>query len=186
MGGRRAAGKLLSQDQSALRIAHRRQDRPGDADFLEERSCHLRSAGAQYRDGAAGGDQAEIDWISFACVLIRREVVEQIGPMDEGFFMYFEDVDYCLRARSAGWQIAYVPSRVSSICAAVDRLNSSPSRNCVVVRRITINHGRGISPNITARPVRGGPICAGTLDAAFPLLAKSWEKGPPYFGPRSG
>ena len=44
----------------------------------------------------AGGDQAEIDWISFACVLIRREVVEQIGPMDEGFFMYFEDVDYCL------------------------------------------------------------------------------------------
>jgi N-acetylglucosaminyl-diphospho-decaprenol L-rhamnosyltransferase len=52
----------------------------------------------------------EIDWISFACVLIRREVVAAIGPMDDGFFMYFEDVDYCRRARSAGWKIAYVPA----------------------------------------------------------------------------
>ncbi|HUE16834.1 MAG TPA: glycosyltransferase family 2 protein [Planctomycetaceae bacterium] len=51
----------------------------------------------------------EIEWISFACVLIRTEVIESIGRMDEGFFMYFEDVDYCRRARSAGWQIAYAP-----------------------------------------------------------------------------
>jgi N-acetylglucosaminyl-diphospho-decaprenol L-rhamnosyltransferase len=55
-------------------------------------------------------DPSQIDWISFACVLIRRDVVSQIGPMDEGFFMYFEDVDYCLRARTAGWQIAYAPA----------------------------------------------------------------------------
>jgi len=54
--------------------------------------------------------RSEIDWISFACVLIRRDVVSQIGPMDDGFFMYFEDVDYCLRARQAGWRIAYAPS----------------------------------------------------------------------------
>jgi N-acetylglucosaminyl-diphospho-decaprenol L-rhamnosyltransferase len=54
--------------------------------------------------------QDEIEWISFACVLIRTEVIESIGRMDEGFFMYFEDVDYCRRARSAGWQIAYAPA----------------------------------------------------------------------------
>jgi hypothetical protein len=51
----------------------------------------------------------EIEWISFACVLIRREVFESVGMMDEGFFMYFEDVDYCRRAREANWQIAYAP-----------------------------------------------------------------------------
>lgn len=62
------------------------------------------------RNGGVDNDRAEIDWISFACVLIRRDVVSQIGPMDEGFFMYFEDADYCLRARKAGWQIAYAPS----------------------------------------------------------------------------
>jgi N-acetylglucosaminyl-diphospho-decaprenol L-rhamnosyltransferase len=51
-----------------------------------------------------------IEWISFACVLIRQEVIAAIGPMDEGFFMYFEDVDYSRRARQAGWQIAYAPA----------------------------------------------------------------------------
>lgn len=52
---------------------------------------------------------AEPDWIGFACVLIRREVIEQVGLLDEGFFMYFEDVDYCRRARDAGWTILYWP-----------------------------------------------------------------------------
>jgi GT2 family glycosyltransferase len=61
-------------------------------------------------DRNLGGDSSQIDWISFACVLIRRNVVCEIGPMDEGFFMYFEDVDYCLRARNAGWRITYAPS----------------------------------------------------------------------------
>ena len=50
------------------------------------------------------------DWVSFAAVLIRREVLEDIGYLDEGYFMYFEDVDYCLRARKAGWGIATSPS----------------------------------------------------------------------------
>ena len=38
------------------------------------------------------------EWTSFACVLIRRKVFEDIGPLDEEFFMYFEDVDFCMRA----------------------------------------------------------------------------------------
>ena len=48
-------------------------------------------------------------WTSFACVLIRHEVIEQIGLMDEGYFMYFDDVDYCRRAKKAGWQILHFP-----------------------------------------------------------------------------
>ena len=51
----------------------------------------------------------EPHWTSFACVLIRREVIEQIGLMDEGYFMYFDDVDYCRRARNAGWKILHWP-----------------------------------------------------------------------------
>jgi hypothetical protein len=49
------------------------------------------------------------DWISFACVLLRRGVVERIGGLDEGYFMYFEDVDYCRRARAAGWRVLRWP-----------------------------------------------------------------------------
>ncbi|MGB3536449.1 MAG: glycosyltransferase family 2 protein [Microcoleaceae cyanobacterium] len=51
----------------------------------------------------------EPQWTSFACVLIRREVIEQIGLMDEGYFMYFDDVDYCRRTRQAGWTILHWP-----------------------------------------------------------------------------
>ncbi|MDY7107618.1 MAG: glycosyltransferase family 2 protein [Planctomycetota bacterium] len=61
---------------------------------------------------AAGLPQApaESDWVSFACILIRREVIDQIGPMDEQYFMYFEDIDYARRARAAGWRVLYDPS----------------------------------------------------------------------------
>ncbi len=51
----------------------------------------------------------EPGWVGFACVLVRREVIEQIGFLDEGYFMYFEDVDYCRRARAGGWHILYWP-----------------------------------------------------------------------------
>lgn len=52
---------------------------------------------------------AQIEWASFACILLRGEMVQELGPMDEGYFLYFEDVEYALRARRAGWQIDYVP-----------------------------------------------------------------------------
>jgi hypothetical protein len=52
----------------------------------------------------------EPGWVGFACVLIRREVVDAIGPLDDDYFMYFEDVDYCRRARQAGWKVLYWPA----------------------------------------------------------------------------
>lgn len=52
----------------------------------------------------------EPPWASFACIMIRREVIQQVGFMDEGYFMYFEDIDYCRRARQQGWAIVYEPA----------------------------------------------------------------------------
>lgn len=49
-------------------------------------------------------------WISFAAVLIRNDVLTSAGQLDEGFFLYFEDSEYCLRVRKAGWDIIYVPA----------------------------------------------------------------------------
>ena len=51
----------------------------------------------------------QIGWASFACILLRGAMVRAIGPMDEGYFLYFEDTEYCLRAARAGWPLAYVP-----------------------------------------------------------------------------
>lgn len=50
------------------------------------------------------------DWVPFAGVLIRQELRDQIGDMDDQFFMYYEDVDYCLRAKQAGWDVLCCPT----------------------------------------------------------------------------
>jgi GT2 family glycosyltransferase len=50
----------------------------------------------------------QVENVSGSCMLIRREVLEGIGYLDEGFFAYQEDADFCFRARQAGWQIYYV------------------------------------------------------------------------------
>lgn len=54
-------------------------------------------------------DITETDWVSFACVLIRGETRKRIGDMDEGYFLYYDDVDYCRMARRAGWKVVHVP-----------------------------------------------------------------------------
>ncbi len=54
-------------------------------------------------------DPDQIGWASFACILLNGRMVQEIGPMDEGYFLYFEDAEYCLRARRAGWRIQRVP-----------------------------------------------------------------------------
>ena len=48
-------------------------------------------------------------WTSFACVLLRHKLLNKIGFMDDGFFMYFEDIEFCRRARKAGWAIVHNP-----------------------------------------------------------------------------
>jgi len=55
-------------------------------------------------------DPSKIEWSSFACILLRGDMVRALGPMDEGYFLYFEDEEYALRAHRAGWKVAHVPA----------------------------------------------------------------------------
>lgn len=72
------------------------------------------------------------EWVSFAAVLVRRNVFERIGMLDAGFFMYFEDMDFCYRARQAGFEILYWPeSRIVHLrggSSPVKSLTSQRSR----------------------------------------------------------
>jgi GT2 family glycosyltransferase len=52
---------------------------------------------------------SEVDWVSGAAMLLRQELINQIGLMDEGYFMYCEDVDLCKRAGMRGWKVVYYP-----------------------------------------------------------------------------
>ncbi len=50
-----------------------------------------------------------VDWVGGACMLLRRQALDQVGMLDESFFIYFEEADLCWRLRDAGWETYYVP-----------------------------------------------------------------------------
>lgn len=51
----------------------------------------------------------EVAQIPGACLMVKREVIEKIGFLDERFFVWMEDVDFCLRIKQAGWKLMYLP-----------------------------------------------------------------------------
>jgi N-acetylglucosaminyl-diphospho-decaprenol L-rhamnosyltransferase len=51
-----------------------------------------------------------VDWLLGACMFIRREILETVGPLDEGYFLYVEDIDWARRMHREGWQVYYVPT----------------------------------------------------------------------------
>lgn len=60
--------------------------------------------------------QMDVDQVMGAALMTRKSIIEQVGPMDEQFFMYYEEVDLCLRIKRAGWRIVYVPkSKITHI-----------------------------------------------------------------------
>ncbi|MFO0850937.1 MAG: glycosyltransferase family 2 protein [Gemmataceae bacterium] len=50
------------------------------------------------------------DWVSGASLMVRRAVFDAVGLLDEGYFLYYEETDFCLRAKRAGWACWYVPA----------------------------------------------------------------------------
>ena len=71
----------------------------------------------------------ETDWVSGASMIIRRETMEATGLLDEGYYTYFDDIDYCLNAHKRGWPTWYVPtSRVVHLVGQSTGINSRPKR----------------------------------------------------------
>ncbi|NWF70448.1 MAG: glycosyltransferase family 2 protein [Chloroflexi bacterium] len=60
-----------------------------------------------YAEDVADTATAEVDWVQGSALLARRAVYEQIGGLDEGYVMYSEELDWCKRAKGAGWRVVY-------------------------------------------------------------------------------
>jgi GT2 family glycosyltransferase len=65
--------------------------------------------GANQPDAGGFDGSQDLDWVSGCALLVRRSVVEQQGMLDERFYYYWEETEWCLRARKAGWRIVLAP-----------------------------------------------------------------------------
>ncbi len=63
-----------------------------------------------YVADVSDAEEQLVDWVTGAAMLVRREVIGDVGLLDPGFFMYSEELDWCRRIHQAGWDIGYTPS----------------------------------------------------------------------------
>jgi len=93
-----------------------------------------------------------VDWLSGACLLVRRAAIAEVGGMDEKFFMFNEDVDWCRRFRDAGWSNVYLPAATVTHQVGASRKKVAPrviwARHLGMIRYYRKHHSR--NPLLTA------------------------------------
>jgi GT2 family glycosyltransferase len=111
---------------------------------------------------------AEVDAVVGAFLLVRRAVIEQIGLLDERFFMYCEDEDWCWRAKQAGWRVVYHPG----VRVRHRKGSSTRQRPFAMIwhwhRSIFLYHRKNIAPRYPA--VVNGAVYAGMLGSLAATL----------------
>jgi N-acetylglucosaminyl-diphospho-decaprenol L-rhamnosyltransferase len=114
----------------------------------------------------------QVDWVSGACMLLRRAAFDQVGGFDEGYFMYHEDMDLCLELYRAGWRVVFDPGAL-----VVHRVGGStrhaPYRKVVNHHRSALRFYRrryGRDPRIVLVPLVGAFLLARGLAS----LARTW------------
>jgi len=77
--------------------------------FLRKLAPRSRALNAFYGGGFAHDEVHEADFVMGACMLVRREAVEQVGALDDAFFLFSEETDWAYRFRKAGWKVLFFP-----------------------------------------------------------------------------
>ncbi len=139
----------------------------GDFPALRSELPWLRRVARGPQTFTAGAWQLlEVDWAKGACLMIRRTAWEQVGGLDEDYWLYTEEADWCYRARQKGWTIVILPdARVVHVEQAASRQNAA--RSLIQYHRSRALFLRKHASPLAARALWG--ICA--LKAALYVLA---------------
>jgi GT2 family glycosyltransferase len=78
--------------------------------FVRKLAPHTQALNAFYAGGFDHDEVTEADWLMGAVLLVRRAAIEQVGPADDGFFLFSEETDWCLRFHEAGWAVLFDPA----------------------------------------------------------------------------
>jgi len=81
-----------------------------ESTFLQQSFPHSSILSRYYVLDRAEDETQEVDWLVGACLLMRRRALDEVGPLDERFFMYSEEMDWCYRAKKQGWKVVYLPA----------------------------------------------------------------------------
>ena len=81
-----------------------------ESTILQQWFPHNRVLDRYYVNDQPDDTLQQVDWVVGACILLRREAIEQVGLLDETVFMYSDELDWCRRAKSAGWGVVYLPT----------------------------------------------------------------------------
>lgn len=77
--------------------------------ILDWQNVYASHRGVDQKDSGRFGESVDTDFVTGCCVLIKKAVIEKIGFLDEKYFLYFEDIDYSIRAKRGGFRVVYYP-----------------------------------------------------------------------------
>jgi GT2 family glycosyltransferase len=121
-------GPLIRNPDGTEQAGCRRREPTAARAFVRafglDRFGPLREHGIVQRDDPLPPGPAEVDAISGAFMLVRKSALAQVGPLDDGYFLHCEDLDWCKRFRSAGWRVLFVPD----VAVVHDKGSSSRDR----------------------------------------------------------
>jgi GT2 family glycosyltransferase len=136
-------GPRLLREDGTLILSQRRFPHPGSmfarALFLHRLLPRSGWAGEEMRDERLYDSPGAPGWISGACMLARRSVLERIGGLDEGFFLYCEDKDLCRRIADAGYGVRYEPG---AVCVHVEGASAPRPRLLGVLAASRVRYAR--------------------------------------------
>jgi GT2 family glycosyltransferase len=172
-------------------VAPRIQEPDGTLDWSQRRFPRLRSTFAQalflhrfwptapwtdelVREAAAYDRPASPEWASGACLLVRRTVLERLGGLDEGFFLYCEDMDLCRRIRDARLDVRYDPE---AVCIHEGGASAPRAALLPVLAASRIRYARKHRSRVVALLERAGVVLGGLTHAAVTRGGRAARRG---------